>query len=89
MVQIKLVLLNSNLRKAFIIQEQFQAKLNVWRTTMKTFLRSSSCFTSVSGMLQHELGNSKTTGPFRTSDKIVYLDKFSVITNNLQVRMIF
>ena len=27
-------------------------------------------------MLQHELENDKTTGPFRTSDKIVYLDKF-------------
>ena len=64
MVQIKLVLLASNLRKACIIQEQFQAKLNAWRRTTKTFLRSSSCFTSVSGMLQHELGNSKTMGPF-------------------------
>ena len=71
MVQIKLVLLTSNLRKACIIQEQFQAKLNVWRTTTKTFLRSSSCFTSVSGMLQHESENSKTMGPFRASDKIV------------------
>ena len=40
MVQIKLVLLTSNLRKACNIQEQFQAKLNVWRTTTKTFLRS-------------------------------------------------
>ena len=58
MVQIKLVLLTSNLRKACIIQEQFQAKLNVWITTTKTFLRSSSCFTSVSGMLQHESENS-------------------------------
>ena len=27
-------------------------------------------------------------GPFRTSDKIIYLDKFSVITNTLQVRMV-
>ena len=41
MVQIKLVLLTSNLRKACIIQEQFEAKLNVWRTTTKTFLRST------------------------------------------------
>ena len=71
MVQIKLVLLTSNLRKACIIQEQFQAKLNVWITTTKTFLRSSSCFTSVSGMLQHESENSKTMGPFRASDKII------------------
>ena len=47
-----------------MIQEQFQAKLNVWRRTAKTFLRSSSCYTSVSGMLQHESKNSKTMGPF-------------------------
>ena len=45
-----------------MIQEQFQAKLNVWRRTAKTFLRSSSCYTSVSGMLQHESKNSKTMG---------------------------
>ena len=27
-------------------------------------------------------------GPFRTSDKVVYLDKFSDINNILQVRMV-
>ena len=29
-----------------------------------------------------------SSGPFHTSDKIVYLDIFSVITNILQVRMV-
>ena len=28
-------------------------------------------------------------GPFRISEKVVYFDKFSVITNILQVRMVF
>ena len=65
------LLFRQSLRKACIIQEQFQAKSNVWRTTTKTFLRSSSCFSSVSGMLQHESENRKTMEPFRASDTIV------------------
>ena len=47
MVQIKLVLLTSNLRKACIIQEQFKAKLNVWRTTRRVserFVSSKNIF---------------------------------------------
>ena len=67
----KVSLANFEPQKSCIIQEQFQAKLNVWRTTTKSFLRSSSRFTCVSGMLQHESENNKTMEPFRASDKIV------------------
>ena len=89
MVQIKLVLLASNLRKACIIQEQFQAKLNVWRTTTKTFFYA------------HRLASQALAVCFNMSQKIAklwglsalatncYLDKFTVITNILRVRMIF
>ena len=77
MVQIKLVLLASNLRKTCIIQEQFQAKLNVWRTTTKTFFYA------------HRLASQALAVCFNMSQKIAKLWGLSALATKLLFRQIY